>query len=152
MNICTRTDLQNGRTLIFITFQSGSVVGPAVLAPLLALAVYGMGYRYDIEPMMKILMTFSYLRFGIVGFTDILMNERSTLSCSDELYCHYKDPQLLMRDMGMADTKFGPQLAAVIVFMIIFRVAAFLALRYRLTAEFSVKIVHYATKILGRHK
>lgn len=127
------------------------MVGPAILAPLLALAVYGMGYKYDIEPVMKSLMTLSYLRFGIVGFNDALMNGRSPLACGDELYCHYKDPQLLMRDMGMADTKFGPQLAAVSLFIIIFRVAAFIALRYRLTAEFSVKIVHYATKVL-RHK
>lgn len=132
-------------------FQNGSVVGPAVLAPLLALAIYGMGYKYDIEPVMKILMTLSYLRFGIVGFNDVLLNNRSPLKCSDELYCHYKDPQLLMRDMGMANTKFENQFMGVIIFMILFRVVAFIALRYRLTAEFSVKIVNYATKIL-RHK
>lgn len=133
------------------TFQNGSVVGPSVLAPLAALAVYGMGYRYDIEPTMQMLMTLSYLRFGIVGFNDILLNDRSPLKCSDELYCHYKDPQLLMRDMGMADTKFGYQLAAVFLFIILFRVVAFVALRCRLTAEFSVQIVNYATKVL-RHK
>lgn len=113
--------------------------------------MYGMGYRYDIEPAMKMIMTLSYLRFGIVGFNDALLNNRSPLNCSDALYCHYKDPQLLMRDMGMADTKFGSQLAAVLFFAIVFRVVAFVALRYRLTAEFSVKMLNYATKVL-RHK
>lgn len=133
------------------TFQNGSVAGPSVLAPLAALAVYGMGYRHDIEPTMKTLMAFSYLRFGIVGLNDILLNDRSHLKCSDELYCHYKDPQLLMRDMGMAGTKYGHQLAAVLFFIILFRVVGFLALRYRLTAEFSLKFVNYATKVF-EHK
>lgn len=132
-------------------FQNGSVVGPAVLAPALALAVYGMGYKSEIEPVMKFLMTFSYLRYSLVGFTDALFNGRAPLKCFDELYCHYKDPQLLMRDMGMNNTKFENQMVALIVFLIIFRLIAYLAIRYRLTAEFSTKIVHYATKIF-RHK
>lgn len=133
------------------TFQNGSVVGPSVLAPLAALAIYGMGYRNDIEPIMKTVMTISYLRFGIVGLNDILLNDRSPLKCSDALYCHYKDPQLLMRDMGMAGTKSGYQLAALLFFTILFRIVGFVALRYRLTAEFSIKFVNYATKIF-KHK
>lgn len=125
------------------------MVGPAVLAPLLALAVYGMGYRSDVEPVMKVLMSLSYLRYGVVGFNDALLNDRPLLTCKDEIYCHYKDPQLLMRDMGMADTHFGNQMLGMFVFMMLFRTVAFLVLRYRLTAEFSVRIVNYATKILG---
>ncbi|KAI7815557.1 ABC subfamily G member 4, partial [Rhyzopertha dominica] len=134
------------------SITNGSVVGPAVLAPLLALAVYGMGYKGDIEPMMKFLMTFSYLRYALVGFTDTLFNNRAPLKClEEELYCHYKDPQLLMRDMGMDNTKLENQVMALIIFTVLFRMVAFLALRYRLTAEFSVRIVNYATKIF-RHK
>lgn len=125
------------------------MVGPAVLAPLLALAVYGMGYKSDIEPVMKVLMNLSYLRYGVVGFNDALLNGRPFLNCKDEIYCHYKDPQLLMRDMGMADTQFGNQILGMFVFMVLFRTVAFLVLRYRLTAEFSVRIMNYATKILG---
>lgn len=82
------------------SITNGSVVGSSALAPLLALACYGMGYRAAIEPVMKVLISFSYLRFGVVGFSATLFSNRELLNC-DEIYCHYRDPELLLKDMGM---------------------------------------------------
>ncbi|RZC33523.1 ABC2 membrane domain containing protein, partial [Asbolus verrucosus] len=42
------------------SITNGSIIGPSVLAPLLAIAVYGMGYRATIEPFYKVLMSLTF--------------------------------------------------------------------------------------------
>ncbi|XP_069705223.1 ATP-binding cassette subfamily G member 4-like [Periplaneta americana] len=133
---------------------NGSVVAPASFTPLLLLAVYGMGHGEAIESRMSFLMSLSYLRYGLVAVTDSLYgHNRPLLSCmSGEFeYCHYKDPKLVLRDLGMAGTTTLGQIVAVIVLAIIYRIVAYLALRCRLTSEFSNQVLNYIAKIL-RHK
>jgi len=79
--------------------QNGSVVGPFSLAPLLVLSVYGMGYGKSMQPIFEYMMNLSYLRFSLVGFAvSLYSNDRPFMHCEDEvLYCHYKDPKLLLR-------------------------------------------------------
>jgi hypothetical protein len=135
-------------------FQNGSIVAPASFSPLLALAVYGMGHGEAIEGSMSFLMGLSYLRYGLVAITDSLYgHNRPPLSClgSDFDYCHYKDPKLLLRDLGMADTTTLGQILALFAFAVLYRLVAYLALRYRLTSEFSNQVLNYIAKIL-RHK
>lgn len=104
------------------------------------------------EPIMQFLMCISYLRYGLVGFTtSIYGSQRSELSCSDEIYCHYKEPELLIRDLGMEGDTFKTQLFGLCVCIFVFRGLAYLFLRYRLTAEFSNRILNYVSKVL-RHK
>jgi len=137
-----------------ICFQNGSIVGPASISPLLALAVYGMGHSEAIEGSMSFLMGLSYLRYGLVAITNSLYgHNRPLLSClrSENDYCHYKDPKLLLRDLGMADTTTLGQIMALFAFAVIYRFVAYLALRYRLTSEFSNQVLNYIAKIL-RHK
>jgi hypothetical protein len=135
-------------------FQNGSIVAPASFSPLLALAVYGMGHGEAIESRMAVLMSLSYLRYGLVAITDSLYgHSRPPLSClgSDFEYCHYKDPKLLLRDLGMADTTTLGQILALLGFAVLCRFLAYFALRYRLTSEFSNQVLNYVAKIL-RHK
>jgi hypothetical protein len=137
-----------------VCFQNGSIVAPASVSPLIALAVYGMGHGEAIEGSMSFLMSLSYLRYGLVAITNSLYgNNRPPLNCieSESDYCHYKDPKLLLRDLGMADTTALGQLLALFVFAVIYRLVAYLALRYRLTSEFSNQVLNYIAKIL-RHK
>lgn len=99
-------------------------------------------------------MGLSYLRYGLVAITDSLYGHgRPLLSCldSDFDYCHYKDPELLLRDLGMADTTTLGQIVALLGFALVYRFVAYLALRYRLTSEFSNQVLNYIAKIL-RHK
>lgn len=134
--------------------MNGSIVAPASFSPLLALAVYGMGHGEAIEGSMSFLMGLSYLRYGLVAITDSLYgHNRPPLSClgSDFDYCHYKDPKLLLRDLGMADTTTLGQILALFAFAVLYRLVAYLALRYRLTSEFSNQVLNYIAKIL-RHK
>lgn len=72
------------------------------------------------------------------------------MDCNYEIanYCHYKDPKLLLKDLGMEGLSTEYQIIALIIFMVIYRSTAFLALRYRLTAEFSNKIINIAAKVL----
>lgn len=135
-------------------FQNGSIVAPASVSPLLALAAYGMGHGEAIEGSMSFLMGLSYLRYGIVAITSSLYgHNRPLLSCPENEtdYCHYKDPKLLLRDLGMADTTTLEQILALFAFAVIYRFVAYLALRYRLTSEFSIQVLNYIAKIL-RHK
>lgn len=127
------------------------MVGPASIVPLLAVAVYGMGFGTVVEPGMQFLMSISYLRYGIVGFSSALYGRgRDIMKCDYEIdtYCHYKDPQLLLKDLGMEGLSTGNQILALTIFLIVYRSTAFLALRYRLTAEFSNKIINIAAKVL----
>lgn len=119
------------------------------MAPLLALAVYGMGYRAAIEPVMSVLMALSYLRYGIVGFCNAIFSNRPFLHCKEEeIYCHYRDPEVLMIDMGMSGYSYNVQVLCILGFMVLFRVFAYVALKYRLKSELSTKIVHIYAKLI----
>ncbi|KAL1505555.1 hypothetical protein ABEB36_005097 [Hypothenemus hampei] len=131
----------------FFNITNGSVVGSSALAPLLALACYGMGYKSGIEPFMKVIMCFSYLRFGVVGFSATLFSKREPLNCND-LYCHYRNPELLLKDMGMQGEDYKMQFYIILGYMLLFRVLAYCGLKYRLTSELSNKIVYFAAKIV----
>ncbi|XP_066257383.1 ATP-binding cassette subfamily G member 4-like isoform X2 [Euwallacea similis] len=129
------------------SITNGSVVGSSALAPLLALACYGMGYRAAIEPFMKVIISFSYLRFGVVGFSTTLFSKRDLMDC-DDIYCHYRKPELLLKDMGMIGEDPRVQFSIIIAYLLLFRILAYCTLKYRLTAELSNKIVHFAAKIV----
>ncbi|KAH1027940.1 ATP-binding cassette subfamily G member 4 isoform X2 [Dendroctonus ponderosae] len=129
------------------SITSGSVVGSSVLAPLLALACYGMGYRASVEPFMKVIISFSYLRFGVVGLSVALFGKREPLECG-ELYCHYRNPEMLLRDMGMQDEDYKVQFYIILGYLLLFRILAYCTLKYRLTSELSNKIVYFAAKVV----
>lgn len=126
---------------------NGSVVAPHILAVILALGVYGMGYKNKIESFMKVIISFSYMRFGLVGIASSLFNNRQDIPCED-FYCHYRDPEVLMQDMGMDRTLPVYQFGYIMIFTVFFRIIAYLALKYRMTSELRNKLVYYATKIV----
>ncbi|CAH2108526.1 unnamed protein product [Euphydryas editha] len=130
-----------------VNVTNGSIVGPAIVAPLLALCCYGIGFGATIEKMMKFLMSLSYLRYSITGFCLALYSKRPFLECNTDI-CLYADPKILLRDLGMATDNYGTQIIFLTLFTILFRVAAYFALRYRLTAEFTSKFMTYISKFL----
>lgn len=129
------------------SLQNGSIVAPAVAAPLLALSCYGMGFGPSIEASMRVLMSASFLRYGVAGFSIALYQNRNLMECKEE-FCLYSDPKLILRDLGMENDSYGVQVTGLLAFSVFFRVLAFLALRYRLTAEFSNKFMCYISKFL----
>lgn len=130
--------------------QTGAVMTPALVAPMLALAVYGMGYGLAIEPVMESLMATSFLRYALVGISTALFgNGRADMACSeDELYCHYKDPQLLLRDLGMSGRSIGNQFVGLAVFGVCFRLGAYYVIKLRMMNKPLRKIPLYFKKFL----
>ncbi|XP_046962539.1 ATP-binding cassette sub-family G member 1-like [Vanessa cardui] len=135
--------------LVGSTFNAtnGSIVGPATVAPLLALCCYGTGFGPHIEKIMKFLMSMSYLRYGLSGFCLALYQKRPLMECNDD-FCLYADSKILLRDLGMATDTFETQIIGLLIFTIFFRVVAYFALRYHLTAEFTSKFMTYISKFL----
>ncbi|XP_047513165.1 ATP-binding cassette sub-family G member 1-like [Pieris napi] len=135
--------------LVGSTFSvtNGSIVGPATLAPLLALCCYGMGFGKFIEPFMKILMSVSYLRYALSGLCLAIYNKRPLMEC-DDIFCVYSDPKLLLRDVGIMNDNYIIQIVALVIFTAIHRISAYFALRYRLTSEFTSKFMTYISKFL----
>ncbi|KAH9644130.1 hypothetical protein HF086_015460 [Spodoptera exigua] len=126
---------------------NGSIVAPATAAPLLALSCYGMGFGPYIEATMKALMSISFLRYGVTGFSIALYQNRQKMECNQE-FCLYSEPKLLIRDLGMEGDTYMIQVAGLIGFTVLHRSLAYLALRYRLTNEFSNKFMCYVSKFL----
>ncbi|CAH0714590.1 unnamed protein product, partial [Brenthis ino] len=135
--------------LVGTTFNvtNGSIVGPATVAPLLALCCYGVGFGPFIEAIMRFLMSISYLRYGLTGFCLALYDKRPLMECNTD-FCLYADTNLLLRDVGMANEKYGIQIVGLIIFTMLHRGAAYFALRYRLTTEFTNKFMTYISKFL----
>lgn len=106
-----------------------------------------MGYRAAIEPFMKALMSLSYLRYGLVGICNAIFDEREPLECN-EIYCHYRNPEVLMMDMGMGKQDIVTQFGVIIGFMLFFRLFGYIVLKCRMNVELSNKIAHVAHKII----
>lgn len=133
--------------MLSFLIQNGSIVGPATAAPLLALCCYGMGFGKHIETSMRALMSLSYLRYGVSGFSLALYTNRPVMECPIT-FCMYADPSTLLRDLGMENDIYYMQIVVLLVFTTIHRAIAYGALRYRLTAEFSNKFMIYISKFL----
>ncbi|KPJ06939.1 ATP-binding cassette sub-family G member 4 [Papilio machaon] len=107
-------------TFSSLPVMNGSIVGPATVSPLLVLCCYGMGFGPYIETRMKILMSLSYLRYGLSGLSIALYQKRSSMECHQD-FCLYSDPKLILRDVGMANETYYMQIVGLLGFIIIHR-------------------------------
>lgn len=58
----------------------------------------------------------------------------------------------VFRDLGMEGLSSHIQILNLMAYLVLFRGAAYLALRYRLTVGVSSRLRNYVRKILNRHK
>ncbi|KAF2886295.1 hypothetical protein ILUMI_19878 [Ignelater luminosus] len=114
---------------------NGSLLGPAMSAPLVLFCIYGIGYGQSVGPVMKIVIYTSYMRVAVVATVQSIFGNRQPLECTDEDFCYYQDPRLLLRDAGMANSSYALHVLGLIAYIILFRVVAYLALRFTLTSE-----------------
>lgn len=110
-----------------------------------------MGYGKTVEPVMKILISTSYFRFGLAGVTESLFNDREYLNC-DVDYCHYRDPNMVLSDMGIDGSTPGRQCIYILIYCVIFRILAFFALKYRMTSGLRNKLVVLVAKTVKKTK
>lgn len=123
------------------------------MAPILMLSMHGMGYGEKIMPAMQYLMNLSFLRLSLVGIiTCLYSNDRGQLDCEGEVgihpYCHYKDPSMLVRDLGMKGKSTQDQLLGMIGYLLLFRIVAFFIMRLTLTTDIRSKVIEYVHKII----
>lgn len=127
-------------------------MAPSTLGVLLALGIYGMGYSADhVMPFMKFLMTFTYFRFGLVGISAALFNDREPLRCN-EIYCHYRNPEVFLMDVGIVGGTPQHEIVIVILYCIFFRVVAYFALTYSINSELKSKLVHFVVQTVKKTK
>ncbi|XP_050525010.1 ATP-binding cassette subfamily G member 4-like [Daktulosphaira vitifoliae] len=134
-----------------VNSATGAVLTPALVAPLLAVAVYGMGFGQVIEPFMKTLMGLSFVRYSLVAtIISLYGNGRAEMEChSPDLYCHYKNPELLMKDLGMNGESMTRQFILLALFGFTFRLGVYYVIKIKMTNKalrdlplFFKKLVH----------
>lgn len=126
-------------------------VGPVCTVPLMLLAVYGFGFGKEIQisPYVKILMSFSYLRYGLEGLIDAMYGyDRADTICPDsEPFCMFAKAKFLKMIIGFDDGNFFVSLVALILYYLLFTIAAFYMIKSRLSTSKSNNV---AVQYLGR--
>ncbi|KAF5282006.1 hypothetical protein FQA39_LY00530 [Lamprigera yunnana] len=107
---------------------NGTVVASAVVAPLVLLCFYGAGYGNKIEPYMKVIMGISYVRFAAVAGMTAIFENRGPFDCFNEIFCYYKDPKQILRDLGMLNASYSLNMLALFCYGVLFRMIAFFAI------------------------
>lgn len=135
--------------------KTGCILGPAVVGPLFALSFYGIGYGDNIERFMHFLMQASFMRFLIVAAWLALFGfDRVNLECTD-IYCHWKDPNIILRDLGVMDMTPWGALAGVGFYTILYRILGYIAIRWRLESNMSLTnstMLGLAGKVIGHFR
>lgn len=126
-------------------------VGPICTVPLMLLAVYGIGYGREIEisPYIRIMMSFSYLRYGLEGLIDAMYSyDREDTVCPDgEVYCMFAKAKFLKMVLGFEDVNFFVSIVALIMYYLLFTITAFYMIKIRISTTHKNNI---AVQYLGR--
>lgn len=77
---------------------------------------------------------FSFLRHGLEALVQAIYGRgREQLSCpEDVVYCHYKSPQVLLEEIGMAQSNYWFSVGMLVVFLFVLRTVAYCTLRNKL--------------------
>ncbi|CAB0013966.1 unnamed protein product [Nesidiocoris tenuis] len=137
-----------------LDITNGCFVGPALSVPLMLLASYSFGVGSEGIPLwIYIGMQLSYLRFGIEGLvTSIYSEGRAQMSCPpEEIYCQYKAPIYILKELGMEDSNYYKAAILVFVYFIIFKCISFFVLRQRLRRAKASGIVFMVGRYIKRY-
>ncbi|XP_034941843.1 ATP-binding cassette sub-family G member 4 [Chelonus insularis] len=113
---------------------NGTFAGPTLSVPMMMFAGFGVTLR-DLPVYLKWGSYISYLRYGLEGYINAIYGlNRPNLKCS-EIYCHYKNPVVFLRDITMAPDQFWNDVIALVLILIVSRTFAYLLLRWKLVAS-----------------
>lgn len=134
-----------------LSLINGMFVGPVCTVPLMLLSVYGIGYGRgaELSPYIKICMSFSYLRYGLEGLIDAMYgHEREDTICPEsEIYCMFSKASFLKTTLGFQEVSFAVALVALIMYYLLFTIAAFYMIKMRVATSVSNNV---AVQYLGR--
>ncbi|KAJ8922757.1 hypothetical protein NQ315_007792 [Exocentrus adspersus] len=136
-----------------LTIVNAVFVGPVLTVPFMLLAVYGFGSGYDTIPtLIKIAMYFSYLRYSLEGLIHSMLKDRQKLDCPEsEEYCIYTDLNYFIKEMGMENTIYWLDIAALIFILVLFRGGSYYLLRQRLSPNKTFLALQYIGRFLKSH-
>ncbi|GLV37362.1 uncharacterized protein CBL_10671 [Carabus blaptoides fortunei] len=112
---------------------NGTFLGSIITAVMLVLAGFFVLFAH--MPRMFVWMSqLNFLRYGLAALvTAIYGNAREPLQCPDNvLYCHYRLPQTILDEFGMADRSYWFNCAMLSVFFVIFKFISYFTLRKQL--------------------
>ncbi|KAH8284489.1 hypothetical protein KR044_010297 [Drosophila immigrans] len=138
-----------------LSLVNGMFMGPVLAVPLILLSIYGIGYGKDgnISPLMRFLMSLSFLRHGMEGLVAALYDYgRGDTICEDtEMFCMFKKTQFLLTFLGFQDMHYLWSVCCLIAFYIFFTVAAYILIRQRLKKTQSNRILTYVLQMLTKY-
>lgn len=139
-----------------LSLVNGMFVGPVCTVPLMLLSVYGIGYgRYiEISPYVKIIMSFSYLRYGLEGLIDAMYghNREDTICPDNEVYCVFSKADFLKTILGFEEVNFYVAFVALTMYYLLFTVAAFYMIKMRVaTTTSNIIAVQYLGRFVKTH-
>ncbi|XP_024944674.1 ATP-binding cassette sub-family G member 4 isoform X2 [Cephus cinctus] len=112
---------------------NGTFLGPTISVPIMMFAGFGVTLK-DLPSYLKWGTYISYLRYGLEGYVGAIYGyNRTTLPCN-QIYCHYKVPSMLLREIAMSGDQFWNDVIALSVILLITRCCAYLLLRWKLMA------------------
>lgn len=129
-------------------------VGPVLTVPLMLLATYGIAFGPDLEvPIyMRVIMSFSYLRYGLEGLMSAMYGYgREDTICPDgETFCLFSKADYLKSFLGFNDADYFVSMVALFMYYALFTGCAFLMIRMRLATNASnyvaVQYLNYFVK------
>ncbi|KAH8409392.1 hypothetical protein KR222_002321 [Zaprionus bogoriensis] len=138
-----------------LSLVNGMFMGPVIAVPLILLSIYGIGYGKDtyISPIMRFLMSLSYLRHGMEGIVAALYDYgRGDTICEEyEMFCMFRKSKFLLMFLGFENIDYLWSLCCLLGFYIVFTSTAYLLIRQRLQKSVGNPVVIYIIRLLTKH-
>ncbi|KAG4072310.1 hypothetical protein HA402_004242 [Bradysia odoriphaga] len=137
-----------------LSLINGMFVGPVTTVPLMLLAVYGIGNDIEMPSYIKILMSFSYLRYGLEGLLDAMYgHDRADTLCPDtEIFCMFAKASYLKSLLGFNHSSYLVSIVALWLYYLLFTVAAYYMIKMRLSISASNYVaVQYIGRFVKTH-
>ncbi|ALC39759.1 CG4822 [Drosophila busckii] len=134
---------------------NGMFMGPVLAVPLILLSIYGIGYGKDtyISPLMRFLMSLSFLRHGMEGLVAALYDygRADTICGPEEMFCMFRKSQFLLMFLGFEQLNYLWSVCCLIAFYLFFTFAAYLLIRQRLKINTVNPVVAYVLQLLTKY-
>ncbi|KAJ8922886.1 hypothetical protein NQ315_007921 [Exocentrus adspersus] len=104
----------------------------------IAVMISGSGFLILFPHMPKLLYPITYMSFMSFALEGLMQAvygyNRGPLECPEESdYCHYRYPEMLLRDVGMERRNYWIDVGYIFTFFVVFRILAFFTLRRKLS-------------------
>lgn len=126
----------------------GSIIGPALIAPIAILPLYGAGFGNTAPLAMEVIMRFSYMRNAMIASLYALMDDRSPLPCPDDVFCYYKDPKHVLHSLGLYNKSYYLEMLGMVGHAVFFRILAYFLLKRKMKGDLTGRNSDYVAQIL----